>query len=1009
MVAVLSTSTYLAIRAPYSAAHQAEWSQPRRHLYELWRFDVSSPARYCVLLLMLVAALYAFRRWRQAVLVRKPGPIAVAELVNATGAEMNVAELSAAFRTSLGRVDLNSPASVPGAGRPTEFLELLRGAANERSMLGTIAGLLGLTWVTHAYVVTAVLRTRENSATACGITASVATLPRGGTAPYTVWAPTWNLAVEQAALAVGAAVLPLTRLCRRPPWADWRGLALPPQLFATYLEAKDLVTQRRYDEALGKFYEALELDPLNLHIRLEIGSLEEQLQLFLDALETYDDVIALGSRADERSAHAWQDRFAAAWQRFTLDGRAVRKRSAERARHPLGEGWRGKRAGHGIRPAAWAIRSADRHGALLIARYRYAMVLGFSEVVVAQWIQGIEDAVSTRRDLERERLRSRLLPRLSRYPYEPCRRAEELESTSAGKHANMVSPSAREILSTVMPHLPTSAAEIARLVPIERTLRTTAQRAQRIAAREPRCAEHLGFIERFRVAEAFVEDQRPATALALHGAAKSLLAASALCDHKDWSEVKQVADDTLPLVRPHPPMRPTGIQVLRAQELLQQAAVAEVKQLCDDYRWWGGRRRPAHAVTQRALRVSSVAASLRLLRVQWLISGELHVAPNSLGRGARPVAEWPPPINSVSRKIGRALGRNPFTVHEWQDFYNAACVYAIPLLPANSWAGHRIGHRLAVRRGNDPSEREAAELLAHDFAAHAVRALERAIDTSDSHFAAGRRNWLAFEDPDLIGFRSREEYARFRARNLVGSSAAVPLPKNVHVLQLSAYVTELIRELALAMTDPQLGNRPIKEPSASDVASSLELDRQSWRYVLELTREHRDWRSRLAVLQHVQRLRHSVSWGDTPVAYPTYPDTRIGDLGDVSSQHDSRHLTIAGRYARQERVDQLARIERIVDGPISRQRPSEVQVVALPDRYQEELLHCRTQAWVLLRDCLGINFFTDDKSELGRRKEHARDIESRLSATVTRAASMQFPTAADRQTSVPFVRRRLHS
>jgi hypothetical protein len=370
LTAVLIDAAYLAIRTPYSEAHRAHWSSARRHLYELWRFDVSSAARYFVLLLLVVGVLYAFRRWRQAVLVRKPGPIAVADLVNATGGEINLAELSAAFRTSLGRVDLDSPASVPGAGRPTEFLELLRGAANEKSVLGTITGLLGLTWVTHAYSVTAVLRTRDDPVTPYGITVSVATLPRGGTAPNTVWTTSWNAAIEQAALAVGAAVLPLTRLCRRPPWAHWRGLALPPQLFATYLEAKELVTQRRYDEALGKFYEALELDPLNLHIRLEIGALQEQLQLFLDALETYDDAIALGSRADERSAHAWQDRFAGAWERVSFRSRAQRRASIERERHPLGEGWRGKRACRGIRPAAWSIRGADRHRALLIARYR---------------------------------------------------------------------------------------------------------------------------------------------------------------------------------------------------------------------------------------------------------------------------------------------------------------------------------------------------------------------------------------------------------------------------------------------------------------------------------------------------------------------------------------------------------------------------------------------------------------------------------------------------------------
>src|SRR3712207_9108668 len=41
-----------------------------------------------------------------------------------------------------------------------------------------------------------------------------------------------------------------------------------------------------------------EIYTLSLHDALPI--LQEQLQLFLDALESYDDLIALGSRRDER-------------------------------------------------------------------------------------------------------------------------------------------------------------------------------------------------------------------------------------------------------------------------------------------------------------------------------------------------------------------------------------------------------------------------------------------------------------------------------------------------------------------------------------------------------------------------------------------------------------------------------------------------------------------------------------------------------------------------------------
>ncbi|MHA3703420.1 hypothetical protein ACXR2U_14680, partial [Jatrophihabitans sp. YIM 134969] len=333
-------SSYLAVRTPYGSDHRTRWWTSADHLYQLWRFDLGAPVRSVVLVVLLVVTLYLFRRWRQAALVRRPGPIAVAPLVNATGGEINEAELSAAFRGCLSRVDLNSPASIPGAGRSTEFLELLRGAAGETSLLGTVTGLLGLTWVTHAYTVTATARHREDRAEPYGITVSVATLPHGGAAPHTSWAASWDEAVERAAFAAGAAILPLTKLCRRPPWASWRGLALPPHMFAAYLSAKELMAERRFDEALGTLYELLELDPLNLHLRLEIGSLQEQLQLFLDALETYDDLIALGTRADERNAHLWADRVAAVRDAVTPSRAAAARRRAERASRLVGDGWR---------------------------------------------------------------------------------------------------------------------------------------------------------------------------------------------------------------------------------------------------------------------------------------------------------------------------------------------------------------------------------------------------------------------------------------------------------------------------------------------------------------------------------------------------------------------------------------------------------------------------------------------------------------------------------------------
>ena len=81
-------------------------------------------------------------------------------------------------------------------------------------------------------------------------------------------------------------ILPQTRLCRAP-WAAWRGHVMPPGLLHAFEEGVRLERARRYDEALAAYWRAVELDPLNMALRLCVGQLQERIGLYLDALATY--------------------------------------------------------------------------------------------------------------------------------------------------------------------------------------------------------------------------------------------------------------------------------------------------------------------------------------------------------------------------------------------------------------------------------------------------------------------------------------------------------------------------------------------------------------------------------------------------------------------------------------------------------------------------------------------------------------------------------------------------
>jgi tetratricopeptide (TPR) repeat protein len=128
------------------------------------------------------------------------------------------------------------------------------------------------------------------AAPGCGVTVHVVRLPGKAGTGQTFWDSSWDAAIRRAADHATASILPRTRLCRSP-WSGWRGFHLPWTLFHCYERAAELERERRYDEALDLYYKALEQEPMNLGLRLQIGFLQEKLALFADALATYESIL----------------------------------------------------------------------------------------------------------------------------------------------------------------------------------------------------------------------------------------------------------------------------------------------------------------------------------------------------------------------------------------------------------------------------------------------------------------------------------------------------------------------------------------------------------------------------------------------------------------------------------------------------------------------------------------------------------------------------------------------
>ena len=325
-----------------------------------------------------------------------PGPI-TADVFAASPEvkDSDAKRLTAAFRNRLGRptsaiqsiggdqIAFSHLRSAPGPApaQQGKFLDVLStGGVNGGNLFASLLALLRAALPDHAYEVKGTLVSRTNPlGFGCGVTVHVVRLPGEADPERTFWDATWDGAVRQAADHARASILPRTRLSGSL-WSGYRGVALPRMLFHSYERGAELERERRYDEALDLYYKALELDPMNLGLHLQIGFLQEKLALFIDALATYQGILEV-ARPGERPAVSSD---------LQLTSRARRDGLRQSYRFPA---------------------RRDRERVLVVARYRRALLLGGRELP-RQWALRRSGSRTTRRDAQRHQLRERLRPAL---------------------------------------------------------------------------------------------------------------------------------------------------------------------------------------------------------------------------------------------------------------------------------------------------------------------------------------------------------------------------------------------------------------------------------------------------------------------------------------------------------------------------------------------------------------------------------------------------------------------
>ncbi|MEV4771243.1 hypothetical protein [Micromonospora humida] len=335
---------------------------------DLWR-------RLWVLILFVVAFATWCRFYREW-LAYRPGAVDVREFDNAADPKDTgrAAYLKSRFCRQLASTSIYPPYAGPAAVPPQNFLVVL-GESPETltNPLAVLPKVMARLWPQSGYLIRATLQERKQEP-GCGLSVTVTSFAGGtGSATTTEWGATWEDATCKAAYWAMAKILPMTRLARVAPWRPWRHRDLPTGLFEAYNEAKKRHDERRLDDALWWYREALRLDPFNPDIRMMVASVQEDLGLFLAALDTYHGALCLGELESRYAASLWT-------------------RRRDRWRHPF-------------RYPVAMLSAISRRRELIRLRYQYAKTLAYSERTVEDWFA--TDAVGERRML-RDQIRDRL-------------------------------------------------------------------------------------------------------------------------------------------------------------------------------------------------------------------------------------------------------------------------------------------------------------------------------------------------------------------------------------------------------------------------------------------------------------------------------------------------------------------------------------------------------------------------------------------------------------------------
>jgi hypothetical protein len=270
-------------------------------------------------------------------------------------------------------------------------------------------------------------------------------------------------------------------------------------------------------------------------------------------------------------------------------------------------------------------------------------------------------------------------------------------------------------------------------------------------------------------------------------------------------------------------------------------------------------------------------------------------------------------VENVRRVSGLAGLRS------WSEHYNAACIFALPLLvdPIPGTAG-------------DAERRRWLTQLA-------IRRLERAMACTDSAVIAGRRQWILSEDPDLDALRRDKAFKRFELSYLPSPARSPSRPRCVRRWEIAGYMDRLLAATAKRWeTEWHSRGRALDgQPDVHRMLEWWEDERKAWNLVRSVAFNRRHWGARQDLVQRMETW--SERYGFTPLEVPL-PEYTAAPSRDSPQQIDE--MAEAQIAARNERIE---RIGEILEAALPQRRHARSMLEEMR-QLQSELRRCDDQS-----------------------------------------------------------------